>query len=44
METSGSYDIKRWILSFGSDAELLEPVVLRVQIKQELEEATKAYA
>jgi predicted DNA-binding transcriptional regulator YafY len=33
MTTSGWYDVKRWILSFGPDAELLEPAELREQIR-----------
>lgn len=43
METSGSYDVKRWVLSFGSDAELLEPMNLRKEIFQEIKNMAKAY-
>jgi hypothetical protein len=25
MKTSGWYDVKKWIFSFGAEAELLEP-------------------
>lgn len=43
METSGKYDVKRWVMSFGSDAELLEPVDLRKEISQEIKNMAKAY-
>lgn len=26
MKTSGWYDVKKWVLSFGADAKVLEPV------------------
>lgn len=32
MNTSGWYDVKRWILSFGPDAELLEPAEMREEL------------
>ncbi len=32
MNTSGWYDVKRWILSFGPDAELLEPEEMREEL------------
>lgn len=32
MHTSGWYDVKRWILSFGFDAELLEPAEMREEL------------
>jgi len=37
MSTSGWFEVKRWILAFGPEAELLEPVELR----QELAETVK---
>lgn len=43
METSGWYDIKRWVMSFGSDAELLEPEEMRNQIIQELNNSLNRY-
>jgi predicted DNA-binding transcriptional regulator YafY len=35
MKTSGWYDVKKWILSFGADAELLNPEELRQEIRIE---------
>lgn len=43
METSGRYDVKRWVMSFGSDAELLEPKDLRNEIQQEVREMAQVY-
>ena len=37
MTTSGGYDIKKWVLSFGGDAELLEPQWMRDKIVEEME-------
>ena len=36
-------DIKKWVLSFGKDAEVIEPIELREDIKRELEELYKKY-
>ncbi|OAA84893.1 helix-turn-helix transcriptional regulator [Clostridium ljungdahlii] len=36
-------DIKKWILSFGKNAEVIEPIELRKNIKKELEELYKRY-
>lgn len=43
LKTSGRYDVKRWVMSFGSDAELLEPMDLRTEIYQEIKNMAKAY-
>lgn len=43
METSGRYDVKRWVMSFGCDAELLEPEDLRNEIQQEVREMAQVY-
>ncbi|MDO9068405.1 MAG: WYL domain-containing protein [Deltaproteobacteria bacterium] len=43
MKTSGWYDVKKWILSFGSDAELLGPEELRDKIRNEAKKIAKAY-
>ena len=43
MQTSGSYDIKKWVLSYGGDAELLEPAWLREEIVDELKQGLENY-
>jgi predicted DNA-binding transcriptional regulator YafY len=43
MEVTGTVDVKRWILSFGKDAEVLEPEHLRQAIAAEAEEMLKTY-
>lgn len=43
MNTSGWYDVKRWILSFGPDAELLEPVEMREELKDAAQEMAELY-
>ncbi len=43
MTTSGRRDIKSWILSFGDQAELLEPRDLRDEICRDLEKMTMTY-
>ncbi len=43
LETSGYGDVKRWILSFGSDAEVLEPDSLRKDILQTCHEMQQRY-
>ena len=44
METSGGYDIKKWVLSYGADAELLEPAWLREEIIEELQQGMNHYS
>ena len=36
METSGWWDVKRWVLSYGSEAKVLAPEDLRREIQAEL--------
>ncbi|QEN06325.1 WYL domain-containing protein [Thiospirochaeta perfilievii] len=43
LRTSGRHDIKRWVLSYGADAELLEPESLRKEIADELITMSKRY-
>lgn len=43
MKTSGKHEIKRWVLSYGADAELLEPKDLTKEIVEELKAAGKNY-
>lgn len=44
IHTSSRYDVKRWVLSFGNSAELLEPPELRNEIAQEIAELANRYA
>lgn len=39
----GTWEIKKWILGFGKYAEVLEPVALREEIRDELMEMVKKY-
>jgi len=41
METSGWWDVKRWVLSYGSGAKVLEPEELREAVATELEAACR---
>ncbi len=42
MTTSGYRDIKRWIMSFGKEARLLEPEAMKKDIQAELEKSLAA--
>jgi predicted DNA-binding transcriptional regulator YafY len=44
MTTSGWWDIKRWVLSFGAEAELVAPQEMREEIREELAEAISHYS
>jgi len=43
LNTSGWDDVKRWVLSYGSEAKVLKPVKLRKEIIAELEASRKIY-
>lgn len=43
MKTSGWLEVKRWILSFGKEAEVLEPSRLRDEVKKEIAELVNRY-
>lgn len=43
LRTSGWMEIKKWILSFGQDAEILEPEMMREQIAESLKAASAIY-
>jgi predicted DNA-binding transcriptional regulator YafY len=43
MSTSGWFDIKRWILGFGSDARVVSPVKLKEEIKKEMQATLDEY-
>ena len=44
MEVGGTADLRTWILSFGSGAEVLEPEALRDEVTRELRDAVARYA
>ena len=43
MTTSGMWDVKRWVLSYGEHAEVMEPEELKEEIAEELKAACKKY-
>ena len=43
MEVGGTDELRSWILSFGSGAEVLEPERLRAKVARELEEGLRRY-
>jgi hypothetical protein len=44
MKTSGWWDVKKWVLSYGTEAEVIEPEELRGEILDELMNTAKRYA
>ena len=44
MEVGGVSELRDWVLSFGSGAEVLSPEALRTAVRQELEAAAARYA
>jgi len=43
MEAGGTAELRQWVLSFGSGAEVLEPEALRAEVVAELEAACTRY-
>ena len=43
MKTSGFWDVKKWALSFGAEAEVLEPKELREAIGNEIKKVMGVY-
>jgi predicted DNA-binding transcriptional regulator YafY len=43
MKTSGWYDVKKWVLSFGADARVLEPLHLQDKVRYEVGKMLKGY-
>ncbi len=43
LNTSGWFDVKKWVLSFGGKAEVIEPDKLRAEILAELSDAVNRY-
>lgn len=43
METSGAWEVKRWVMSFGADAEVLEPKEMRDEIMVEAKAIVATY-
>jgi predicted DNA-binding transcriptional regulator YafY len=44
MEVGGTSELRAWVLSFGADAEVLEPEALRAEVARDLEAALVRYA
>ncbi|MFH0800821.1 MAG: WYL domain-containing protein, partial [bacterium] len=42
--TSSRYEVKAWILSHGSHAEVLSPAWLREELREEVEKLKKIYS
>ena len=43
MTTSGWWDVKKWVLSFGAAAEVIEPAAMREEIQAEFKAALSRY-
>jgi predicted DNA-binding transcriptional regulator YafY len=43
LQTSGWWDVKRWVLSFGAEAEVLEPIELREEVTDALQRMQLIY-
>jgi predicted DNA-binding transcriptional regulator YafY len=42
-EVAGTEEVKHWVMSWGTNAEVLEPALLREEIAQELNDSLKKY-
>jgi predicted DNA-binding transcriptional regulator YafY len=43
-EVAGTEEVKHWVMSWGTSAEVLEPEYLRQEIAQELQNSLKKYS
>jgi len=43
MKTSGWFEVKKWLLSYGADAELLAPADKRKELKKETKQLAELY-
>ena len=43
MKTSGWEEVKRWVMGFGREAEVIEPVEMREEIIAELDACLNRY-
>jgi len=43
LQTSGWWDVKRWVLSFGCEAEVLGPIELRNELRDDIETIGEIY-
>ena len=44
MKTSGWWDVKKWVLSFGAEARVLKPEKLRKEIIEEMKAGLARYS
>jgi predicted DNA-binding transcriptional regulator YafY len=44
LDVHGTVELTNWILGFGDKAEVLEPLVLRAAVSEELRRASARYA
>lgn len=44
MNTSGWFDVKKWVLSFGEDAELVKPLEMRAELAETAKAFVKMYS
>lgn len=43
MQVTGTFEVRRWVMSYGAEAEVLEPEALRKEIQEELKKLEKIY-